>query len=159
MTEFHLAQVNIARLSAPLDSPQLADFVANLGPINAVADASEGFVWRLQTEAGDATSLRFLDDDWLIVNMSVWESLEALRSYVYRSAACRRAAATAGVVRPHGRGARGAVVDRGRHAAHARRRAGAPHDAPGRRTDAGRVHAEGALSAQTTGSSAMIPVR
>ncbi len=85
MTEFHLAQVNVARLSAPLDSPQLADFVANLGPINAVADASDGFVWRLQTEAGDATALRFMDDDWLIVNMSVWKSLEALRSYVYRS--------------------------------------------------------------------------
>jgi Domain of unknown function (DUF3291) len=85
MTGFHLAQVNVARLSAPLDSPRLADFVANLEPINAIADASEGFVWRLQTEAGDATALRFMDDDWLIVNMSVWESLEALRSYVYRS--------------------------------------------------------------------------
>jgi hypothetical protein len=86
MTEFHLAQVNVARLSAPLDSPQLADFVANLEPINAIADASDGFVWRLQTEAGDATALRFMDDDWLIVNMSVWASLEALRSFVYRSA-------------------------------------------------------------------------
>lgn len=85
MRDFHLAQVNVARLSAPLDSPQLADFVANLEPINAVADASEGFVWRLQTEAGDATALRFMDDDWLIVNMSVWKSLETLRSYVYRS--------------------------------------------------------------------------
>lgn len=85
MTGFHLAQVNIARLSAPLDSPQLADFVANLEPVNAVADASRGFVWRLQTDAGDATALRIFDDDWLIVNMSVWDSLEALRSYVYRS--------------------------------------------------------------------------
>lgn len=85
MTGFHLAQVNVARLAAPLDSPQLADFVANLEPINAIADASPGFVWRLQTEAGDATALRVFDDDWLIVNMSVWESLEALRTYVYRS--------------------------------------------------------------------------
>jgi hypothetical protein len=85
MTGFHLAQVNIARLAAPLDSPQLAAFVANLEPINAIADASDGFVWRLQTEAGDATALRIFDDDWLIVNMSVWESLEALRNYVYRS--------------------------------------------------------------------------
>jgi hypothetical protein len=85
MTELHLAQVNVARLSAPLDSPQLADFVANLEPINAIADASPGSVWRLQTDAGDATALRFLDDDWLIVNMSVWESLEALQTYVYRS--------------------------------------------------------------------------
>lgn len=85
MTGLHLAQVNIARLAAPLDSPQLADFVANLEPINAIADASDGFVWRLQTEAGDATALRIFDDDWLIVNMSVWDSLEALRNFVYRS--------------------------------------------------------------------------
>jgi len=68
MRGFHLAQVNVARLAAPLDSPQLAGFVANLQPINAIADASPGFVWRLQTEAGDATALRILDDDWLIVN-------------------------------------------------------------------------------------------
>ncbi len=82
----HLAQVNVARLAAPLDSPQLADFVANLEPVNAIADASAGFVWRLQTETGDATALRIFDDDWIIVNMSVWDSLEALRAYVYRSA-------------------------------------------------------------------------
>ena len=86
MTLFHLAQVNIARLAAPLDSPQLANFVANLQPINAIADASPGFVWRLQTADGDATSLRFAGDEWLIVNMSVWESVDALRNYVYRSA-------------------------------------------------------------------------
>ena len=85
MTRSHLAQVNVARLAAPLDSPQLAEFVANLQPINEIADASPGFVWRLQTESGDATAVRILDDDWLIVNMSVWESLEALRDYVYRS--------------------------------------------------------------------------
>ena len=85
MTELHLAQVNVARLAAPLDSPQLADFVANLEPVNAIADASPGFVWRLQTESGDATALRIFDDDWIIVNMSVWDSLEALRDYVYRS--------------------------------------------------------------------------
>ncbi len=86
MTGLHLAQVNVARLAAPLDSPQLADFVANLDPVNAIADASPGFVWRLQTESGDATALRIFDDDWIIVNMSVWDSLEALRDYVYRSA-------------------------------------------------------------------------
>jgi hypothetical protein len=83
--DHHLAQVNVARILAPLDSPQLADFVANLVPINALADASPGFVWRLQTEAGDATALRVLDGEWL-VNMSVWESLDALRAFVYRSA-------------------------------------------------------------------------
>ncbi len=82
---FHLAQVNIARLKEPLDSPLLEDFVAALAPINAIADASEGFVWRLQTDDGDATSIRAFDDDQLIVNMSTWESFEALGDYVYRS--------------------------------------------------------------------------
>ncbi len=82
---YHLAQVNIARLRAPLNSPLLADFVAALAPMNALADGSPGFVWRLQTEDGDATALRVFDDDSLIVNMSVWESLEALAAFVYRS--------------------------------------------------------------------------
>lgn len=81
---FHMAQLNVARLAAPLESAQLADFVAALDPINALADGSPGFVWRLQTEAGDATSLRVWDDDRVIVNMSVWESVEALREFVYR---------------------------------------------------------------------------
>lgn len=81
--EVHLAQLNVARLPAPLDTPQLAQFVAALDPINALADAAPGFVWRLQTEAGDATAIRMLDDDVLIVNMSVWESREALSAFVY----------------------------------------------------------------------------
>ena len=79
----HLAQLNIARLLAPLDSPQLAEFVANLEPVNALADAAPGFVWRLQTDDGDATSIRAFDDDMLIVNMSVWVSIEALRAFVF----------------------------------------------------------------------------
>lgn len=83
--DFQLAQVNIARLREPLDAPLLADFVAALEPINALADRSHGFVWRLQTEAGDATALRVFDDERLIVNMSTWESLAALADYVYRS--------------------------------------------------------------------------
>jgi hypothetical protein len=86
MSDFHLAQVNIATLRAPLDDPQLVDFVVNLEPINALADASDGFVWRLQTDEGDATALRVFDDDSIIVNMSVWESVEALRAFVYGSA-------------------------------------------------------------------------
>lgn len=81
----HLAQLNIARLLAPLDSEQLREFVDNLDPINALAEASPGFVWRLQTDEGDATSLRPYDDDMLIVNMSVWERLESLADFVYRS--------------------------------------------------------------------------
>lgn len=84
MPQFHLAQLNVARLLAPVDSPQLADFVARLADINALADAARGFVWRFQTEDGDATALRPYDDDQIIVNYSVWESPEALRDYVFR---------------------------------------------------------------------------
>lgn len=79
----HLAQLNIGRLRAPLDSPQLAGFVAALEPVNAIADRAPGFVWRLQTEDGDATAIRAFDDDMMIVNMSVWESVEALADFTY----------------------------------------------------------------------------
>lgn len=78
----HLAQLNIARLLEPLESPRLADFVAALDEVNAVADSAPGFVWRLQSESGNATDIRPWGDD-VIVNMSVWESVEALRAYVY----------------------------------------------------------------------------
>ena len=80
-----LAQVNIALPREPLDSPALAEFVAALDPVNALAYTSPGFVWRLQTEDGDATGIRAFGDDRLIVNQSVWESLEALRGFVYSS--------------------------------------------------------------------------
>ena len=82
MKGFHLAQLNVARLKAPLDDPLLADFMAALEPVNAVADDAPGFVWRLQTEDGNATCLRVLGDDMMLVNMSVWESLEALTEFV-----------------------------------------------------------------------------
>ena len=85
-TTHHIAQINVGRPVAPLDSPQLAGFVNRLAEINALADRSPGFVWRLQTEAGDATSLQPFDDPRIIVNMSVWETLEALHNYVYRTA-------------------------------------------------------------------------
>jgi Domain of unknown function (DUF3291) len=83
--EWHVAQVNIALPHEPVDSPLLADFAAMLEPINALADSSPGFVWRLQDESGDATGIRAFGDDRLIVNMSVWESIEALWSFVYES--------------------------------------------------------------------------
>ena len=84
--DHHLAQVNIGRFLAPPDDPLIADFMAGLDPINAVADAAPGFVWRLQTEDGNATSIRpDADDALLAVNMSVWTSVEALADYVYRS--------------------------------------------------------------------------
>ncbi len=85
MTSFHIAQVNIARMLGPIDSAVMADFVAQLDRINAVAERSPGFVWRLKTEDGDATAIRPYDDDMIIVNMSVWESPAALHDYVYRS--------------------------------------------------------------------------
>jgi len=80
---YHLAQVNIARARAPMDHPLMRGFVEQLAPINALAEASPGFVWRLQTEEGDATSIQAFDDPQIIVNLSLWESLEALRDYVY----------------------------------------------------------------------------
>ena len=83
MAAEHLAQVNVATLRAPLDGPELAGFVAELEPINALADASPGFVWRLQTEDGDATAIRPFHDDRVMVNLSVWASLAALRAFVY----------------------------------------------------------------------------
>lgn len=85
MPDYELAQLNIAVMKEPLESPAMAEFVANLDRINALADGSPGFVWRLQTEAGDATALRPFGADTL-VNMSVWTDLGALRQFVYRSA-------------------------------------------------------------------------
>src|SRR5215211_3751648 len=85
MSAHHLAQLNIARLLAPIDSPQLAEFVALLPETNALAERSPGFVWRLRADgADDATSLRPYGQD-MIVNLSVWESVEALREFTYRS--------------------------------------------------------------------------
>jgi Domain of unknown function (DUF3291) len=86
VTRFHLAQANIGRFRAPLESPIMEGFRAQLDPINALADRSPGFVWRLQTEDGNATAIRPYDgDDLMAINMSVWESLESLQRFVYRS--------------------------------------------------------------------------
>jgi heme-degrading monooxygenase HmoA len=86
MADVHLAQINIGRMRGPLEDPVMAGFVARLNEINALADGSPGFIWRLQTTEGNATYLRPFDDDRIIVNMSVWESIEHLRGYVYSSA-------------------------------------------------------------------------
>jgi hypothetical protein len=85
MSRYHLAQLNIGVVKAPLDSPIMADFMNNLDQINALAEASPGFIWRLKTEEGNATALRPLDENTL-VNMSVWEDVESLNRYVYSSA-------------------------------------------------------------------------
>ncbi|WP_369233300.1 DUF3291 domain-containing protein [Streptomyces sp. R21] len=81
---YELAQVNIARLKFPLDSPELKDFVDALDPVNAVADAADGFVWRLQSDSGDATDIAVFDDAWLIINMSTWRDTNALTDFMYQ---------------------------------------------------------------------------
>jgi hypothetical protein len=83
--QFHLAQINIAKMLAPIDSPVMAEFVANLDSINALAEGSDGFVWRLKDDVNNATSIRVYNDDFIIVNMSVWENANALHQFVYHS--------------------------------------------------------------------------
>jgi Domain of unknown function (DUF3291) len=85
---FELAQVNVSRLLAPLDSPLLADFVAALDEVNAAGDRAAGFVWRLQTEDGNATAIRAFewdagDSHGVIVNLTVWTSVEALAAFAF----------------------------------------------------------------------------
>jgi uncharacterized protein DUF3291 len=82
---YHLAQINIARLIAPIDDSKIAEFVAQLDPVNALADKAPGFVWLLKSESGNATDIAYNDDPFVIVNMSVWESIESLREYAYKS--------------------------------------------------------------------------
>ncbi len=83
MPQYHLAQVNIGRVKAPPEDPLMAAFMNRLDEINALADVTPGFVWRLKTSEGNATYLRPYEDDRILVNMSVWETIEALRQYVY----------------------------------------------------------------------------
>ncbi len=83
---FQLAQVNIGRARGETTDPVMAEFVARLPEINALAEQSPGFVWRLQTEDGDATAVRPYEDTRILINLSVWADLPALRTYVYRSA-------------------------------------------------------------------------
>ena len=82
---YQLAQVNIARMLAPLTEPLMAGFVAQLDAINALADSSPGFLWRLQTPEGNATALRPFEDDLILVNLSLWASLADLSAFVYKS--------------------------------------------------------------------------
>jgi hypothetical protein len=82
---YELAQLNIGIIKGPMDSPVMADFAANLERINALADQTSGFIWRLQTDEGDATAIRPFDDENMLVNMSMWRDVESLRRFVYRS--------------------------------------------------------------------------
>jgi len=82
---WHLAQVNIGRIHAPMDDPIMAEFKAALDEINTLAEASPGFVWRLKGDSGDATSIVAFPDPLILVNLSVWADVASLHAYVYRS--------------------------------------------------------------------------
>jgi hypothetical protein len=83
---WHLAQVNIGRARAETTDPIMLGFMSRLEEINALAERSPGFVWRLQTEDGDATAVRpYPDDNRIMINMSVWADLDSLREYVFRT--------------------------------------------------------------------------
>lgn len=81
----HLAEINVARLRYPLEDPRIADFVDNLDTINALAERSDGFVWRLKDDSGNATAIAAYDDPRVIVNMSAWRSPEALYTFAYKT--------------------------------------------------------------------------
>lgn len=83
---FHLAQLNIAQMLYPRDDPRMKGFFDMIPQINELAESSDGFVWRLQDEDGDATTIRVFDDEMLLVNMSVWETIEHLKHFVYKTA-------------------------------------------------------------------------
>ena len=87
MSIYHLAQVNIGRVRAPIEDRLMSGFVSRLDEINALADRSPGFIWRLQTPVGNATYFRpYPEDDHILINMSVWDSIASLRHYVYKTA-------------------------------------------------------------------------
>ena len=86
MQKYHLAQINIARMKTHLEHPSMAVFVNRLDEINQLADESPGFVWRLQDDSGSAVEINAFNDDKLIVNMSVWEDVVALKNYTYKTA-------------------------------------------------------------------------
>lgn len=82
---WQLAQLNIARMKAPLDDTRLGGFAEGIDAVNQLAEGSEGCVWRLQGEGGDATDQSPFDDSSILVNLSVWESIESLKNYAYKS--------------------------------------------------------------------------
>lgn len=82
---YHLAQVNVGRFRKPVEDPANADFMNALDHVNALAEASAGFIWRLKGEGNNATDLKPYDDPNMAINMSVWESVEALGAFVYRN--------------------------------------------------------------------------
>ena len=85
MQDWHIAQMNVATALYALEDPRIAEFIGLLDEVNALADNSPGFVWRLQSGSGNATDIQATDDPRLIVNMSVWANVEALFDFAYKS--------------------------------------------------------------------------
>ena len=83
MTEWHLSQLNVGQLRVPIEHPDSAEFADNLDPVNALAEAAPGFVWRLQDESGNATGFKRDGDPLRVLNLSVWESIDSLKAYTY----------------------------------------------------------------------------
>ncbi len=81
----HLAQINIARLRFPEGDPRVADFFTNLDRVNAAAERVPGFIWRLKDESGNATQMKAYDDPAMLLNISVWESVDAFETFVWRT--------------------------------------------------------------------------
>lgn len=80
-----LAQLNIAQAKYDLEAPEIKDFVDNIDQVNALAESSDGFIWRLKDESGDATQIQAFSDPRTIVNMSVWRSVEALKDFMFKT--------------------------------------------------------------------------
>lgn len=85
MTRWHLAQLNVGRLRAPIEHPDSAGFADNLDPVNELAETAPGFVWRLKDDRGNATGFTRDGDPLRILNLSVWESVQSLKDYTYAS--------------------------------------------------------------------------
>lgn len=85
MAGYHVAQYNIAKMRAPLDDPIMASFVARIDELNHLADRTPGFVWRLRDESDNSTALRLYEDELIVINMSVWDDIDALHAFAYRS--------------------------------------------------------------------------
>lgn len=110
MNQYHLAQINIAHARAAMDSSVMAGFARRLEEINAIADTSPGFVWRLQTEDGDATSIQAFDDPMLLVNVSVWGRYSVAEEFCLQIHPCRTYTGPGRLVQQNGRRAPGAMV-------------------------------------------------
>ncbi len=85
MSDWHLAQFNVAKIRYPLEDPRMAEFVDNLDRINGLGDASPGWVWRYSTDSGNSMDERIFDDPDIALNFTIWEDVDSLRAYTYKS--------------------------------------------------------------------------